>query len=371
MFSYYPRQSYYQPSPFYQPSSPYARAVAEQQQRARAMEMERQRAARSRYFPYGYDYESDEEDYLTPRQKALFEARKRQEALEQRKQDAARLFHERAMKQQQAREETERHPQPIRRSASPSQHSESQPAHHPAPQPTSPAPSRELLNEAATKIQTQYRIHRSLLTISELASKFDSLKASFVPPTTIDYQGADGIVSVPVVAKSSPAPAENAKLAFTPMNVPLHTYTELLSRLLVALDAVESRGDRRVRERRRSVVRTIEAEAARLEEFWRSVWAAHQQEQQQQYAEKEEEEVCDMVVETEEAGDGDAPSPVPELAIDESDSDVEPEFATPPATPARSPEVVLLPESDPEDDGVVVDVIAGKDKVSGEDFVIV
>jgi hypothetical protein len=239
----------------------------------------------------------------------------------------------------------------------------------PLPKPASPAPrlspSPEVLEEAATKIQTQYRIHRSLCAISELASRFESLKASFVHPTTIDYQAGDGtIVSVPVPETPVPQAADGAKLAFTQTNVPLHTYTELLSRLLVALDAVESRGDRKVRERRRNVVRAVEAEAGRVEAFWRGVWVAHQEQQQQQGA--EEEEVCAMVVDEEAA----AVSTLPELAAPESESDVEPELPTPPATPAASPELVLS-ESEPVEDGVVVDMLAEEEKVPGDDFVLV
>ncbi|KAJ7701582.1 hypothetical protein B0H17DRAFT_1045889 [Mycena rosella] len=404
MFSFYPSsrpQSYHQPSPYYQPS-PYARALAQQQERQRALaaqqerqralaqEMERQRAARSRYFPGGYDYEpdSDEEDYyLTPRQRALLEARRRQDAVELRKQQLYEQQQARAAEEQSVsttladlnidpaahvRSECQHTPAaPVRATDTPSA--------PPAP-PVSAPPSPELLNEAATKIQTQYRIHRSLRAISALASKFDALKASFVPPTTIDFQGDDGIVSVPARSTSVQPPAESAKLAFTPTNVPLHTYNEHLSRLLVALDAVESRGDRGVRERRREVVRAIEGEAARVESFWRSAWATYQHQQQQ----TEEQEVCAMVVD-EESGVAPLPelatpesdsdvirvAPLPELAESESDSDVDPELPTPPATPAESPKLVLSPESESaEEDGVVVNS-AEDEKVSGEDFVLV
>ncbi|KAJ7452131.1 hypothetical protein B0H11DRAFT_302107 [Mycena galericulata] len=371
MFSFYPRpQSYYQPSPAYS-QSPYARALAQQQQqqraRAYAHEMERQRLARSRYFPDGYDYEpeSDEDDYLSPRQRAHIEAQRRQEALEQRRRDAARLFQERAMKQPQARaaeRETTPPPQsPERRSPSPSPSASSQPQSSPSP------PSPELLNEAATKIQTQYRIHRSLRAISELVSKFEALKAAFVHPTTIDYQDADGsIVSVPVPATLSSPPAENAKLAFTHTNVPLHTYTEFLSRLLVSLDAVESRGDRSVRAQRRSAVRAIEGEAARVEAFWRSAWAAyqeaHQEQLQQETVHDDDEEVCAMVV--------DEGLATPELAAPESDSDVEPELPTP---PAQSPALLPLPNSPfhSAEDGIVLDIAPEDEKVPEDDFVLV
>ncbi|KAJ7756240.1 hypothetical protein B0H16DRAFT_1539102 [Mycena metata] len=371
MFSFYPRpQSYYSPSPYqtYHQPSPYARALAQQQQqqraRAIAQETERQRAARSRYFPEGYDYqpESDEEDYyLTPRQRAFIEAKRRQEALEQRRQAAARMAHENAMEQARNPEKESTPPQsPLRRSASPSA------TRTPTPPPvvSPPSPSPELLEEAATKIQTKYRIHRSLRAISELASQFESLKSTFVNPTTIDYQAGDGtIVSVPVPATPTSAPAESAKLAFTPTNVPLHTYSELLSRLLVALDGVESRGDRGLRERRRSVVRAVEAEAARVEALWRSVWASHLEQEQQQRVNEEEEEVCAMVVD-------EAVAPLPELATPESESDVEPELPTPPATPAAAPELVLSPEP-AQDDAVIIEMPEEDEKVSGDDFVLV
>ncbi|KAJ7222350.1 hypothetical protein GGX14DRAFT_428511 [Mycena pura] len=407
MFSFYPRPqpAYYQPSPYYHPSpyyqsSPYARALAQQQQqqeraRAYAQELERQRAARSRYFPDGYDEpESDEEDrYLTPHQRALLAARQQQRSLE-----AARKAQELAMRQQQASEAEEHTPAPrsptrrsvpttsqepaqpsaspsaaqipLRRSASPSAQPPQTATPKQSPPPSTPSPER--LDEAATKIQTQYRIHRALRAIAALAAQFESLKSSFTPPTSIDYVADGRVVPVPASAPTSPTTAEDAaphcdaKLAYTPTNAPLHMYTELLSRLLVSLDAVESRGDARVRDRRREAVRAVEAEAARIEAFWRSVWAAHEH---TAAAAQEEEEVRTMVI------DADAPpaalavfeegqvhpmvvDAVPELADSgsesESDEDGEPEFVTPPATPASRP--MVLPESDLTDDGVLVDM---------------
>lgn len=64
----------------------------------------------------------------------------------------------------------------------------------------------------------------------------------------------------------------DAKLAYTSPNAPLHAYTEALIRLLNRLDAIESGGDRTVRERRREVVRGIEKEAEGVERWWRDVW---------------------------------------------------------------------------------------------------
>ncbi|KAJ7353350.1 hypothetical protein DFH08DRAFT_987632 [Mycena albidolilacea] len=206
--------------------------------------------------------------------------------------------------------------------------------------------------KAATKIQTQYRIHRALRAISALASQFESLKASFA--------GDDTVSSVPVPASelsSSTASATGAKLM--PTNVPLHTYIELLGRLLVALDAVESRGNRGVRERRRAVVRAVEAEAARVEAFWRS--------EQEQRVDEEEEEVSAMVI--------DEVAALLELGAPESDYDVEADLSTPPetpaASPAASPELVLPQESEVAEDGVVVDMLAEEEKLPADDFVLV
>jgi hypothetical protein len=144
--------------------------------------------------------------------------------------------------------------------------------------------------------------------------------------------------------------------------VSLHTYIELLSRLLVALDAVESRGDRGVCEWRRAVVRAVEAEAARVEAFWRGVCAAHHQEQEQR-VDEEEEEVSAMVI--------DEVAALPELAAPESDSDVQADLSTPPETPAASPELVLPQESELAEDGVVVDMLAEEEKLPADDFVLV
>ncbi|KAJ7270927.1 hypothetical protein C8J57DRAFT_1065332 [Mycena rebaudengoi] len=389
--SYRPQPSYYQPS-YYHPSS-YARAAAEQQQRSRALqEMERQRMARSQYFPDGYAEPDSDDDYgyyLTPRQRALLQAKQRQEALEKRRQEAARarqeeesILHERALKQRETLRRTaqkDKSPPPASSSPSPSPAAA---AGSPPPAVSHfipPPPSPVVLNEAATKIQTRYRIHRSLRAISELEAKFQSLKNSFIRPSIIDYQGPEGqIISVNVGSSASILPdvSENPKLAFTPTNVPLHTHMELLSRLLVALDAVESWGDQKVRERRRSVVRKIEAEAGSLEEFWRDVWAQGQRDLDHH----DEEEVCGMVVDSEvEAADDIA---IPELsAAQESDSDADSDFLTPPATPAEPPKLTLAQDYvdvdvDVDVDGPIGDVVSEDDKMQesfklGDDFVLV
>jgi hypothetical protein len=62
------------------------------------------------------------------------------------------------------------------------------------------------------------------------------------------------------------------QLAYTSAALPLRTHDEVLQRMLVQLDAVESMGDRRIRERRRALVRQVEGEAERWEKWRETVW---------------------------------------------------------------------------------------------------
>lgn len=139
-----------------------------------------------------------------------------------------------------------------------------------------PSPSLEVRDEAATKIQTIYRIHRAIAAITKLEECFNSLKHSFTFPSTVDFQGLDGstiTVETPATTSSSPAIPDIPKLAFTPVNFSLHAYIEGLNRLLVKLDAVDSWGNATVRKHRRKVVASVEAEASRVEVLWKQVWA--------------------------------------------------------------------------------------------------
>ena len=161
-------------------------------------------------------------------------------------------------------------------------------------------------HDAARRIQEAYRAHAArssaLRTIEAHRNKFAHLKAGFRFPSSLDFQTAAGAhehVSVPVdpAALAAMVLADGVsveegrtrrpQLAYTSQNAPVHAYLEELNRLLSALDAVESGGDREVRERRKGIVREVEAEAERVEavvgEVW-SRWQAHQEsgEQQQQ-----------------------------------------------------------------------------------------
>lgn len=141
-----------------------------------------------------------------------------------------------------------------------------------------------------------YRAHaartHALKSISTLRTRFLAAKAAFALPTTLDYEtpmrAADGtetrahvtVTVDPVVALPSPALsttdedpfAHVPKLAYTPTNAPLHAYEEELSRILSALDAVESRGDAGVRAARRELARMVEWEAERVERWRGAVW---------------------------------------------------------------------------------------------------
>ncbi|KAJ6463431.1 hypothetical protein C8R45DRAFT_1080381 [Mycena sanguinolenta] len=334
-------------------------ALAQQnRERACAQQRESERAARMRYLPnrggYAYDHPSDDDDddnyyagnnnygYLNPRQCTLLEAKRRQ-ALEQqqlRRRCRAQLQEE-AMRQKavspplaslsvehgadsaaqaQAHPTAQRHNSPLRRSPSPSSTQtptarSPSPAAAPIQTPSSSKaePTPEQLESAATTLQSAFRAHRAHRAISTLSTQFDALRAGFEVPRMIDYQTGEGVVS-------------------------------FLARLLVSLDAVESRGNTAIRARRRGVVRRIEVEASRLECFWRGVWAAHVRRLKQEEGgekvegEKEEEEMREgeeqvhaMVVDADALPFFDALMSSEEEEEDEGEEEFE--FHTPPASP--------------------------------------
>jgi hypothetical protein len=132
--------------------------------------------------------------------------------------------------------------------------------------------------QAATKIQTTYRRHRTLAAISALQAQFKKLCEEFKMPQSLDFQ-YEGKVSLPIVSEESkegevakPTPTVSAKLGYTPNNAPLHGHIEQLNRLLIALDGVESLGDPTVRSKRKEVVKEIESEVERVEGLWRAAW---------------------------------------------------------------------------------------------------
>jgi hypothetical protein len=177
----------------------------------------------------------------------------------------------------------------------------------PEPKPQSPL-FTEKHETAASAIQHKFRIHRSFQTVSNIASEFQTLKSAFVYPTVIDFQepGTEEghIISVSTTRAPSDfdkieetgedeeTPMEvdgpQPKLAYTAANYPVHSYVDAMERLLMKLDGVESRGDKGVRERRRSVVREIGQESAKLERYWKQSWMDYV-EKQKEAPEKEKE----------------------------------------------------------------------------------
>ncbi|KZT68044.1 hypothetical protein DAEQUDRAFT_640057, partial [Daedalea quercina L-15889] len=161
------------------------------------------------------------------------------------------------------------------------------PIRTPSPKVKAPSPKPQATPEqhvAARKIQEAYRAHAArtsaLRAIDEYRTKFEHLKAGFRFPLTLDFAAAPGshdFVSVPVdpaalaaLVLADGVSVEEGRnrrphLAYTPRNAPIHGYLEELNQLLGKLDAVESGGDKEVREKRKGIVRVVEAEAERVE----------------------------------------------------------------------------------------------------------
>ncbi|KAF8999775.1 hypothetical protein BDQ17DRAFT_732143 [Cyathus striatus] len=156
--------------------------------------------------------------------------------------------------------------------------------------------------EAASRIQQQYRIHRSYHTIQDIEHQFDRLKRGFTWPSALDFQipgSEEGHITIPTSSTdisdgdSEPDPMDvdgtEGRLAYTSANYAFHQYTDLLEKLLVRLDGVESWGDKKVRERRRSVVKSIEMETQKLDRYWRSAWRRHLEEEKNKTQEADSE----------------------------------------------------------------------------------
>ncbi|EAU87601.2 hypothetical protein CC1G_09698 [Coprinopsis cinerea okayama7 len=304
------------------------------QERARALA--EQRARRAQWLPDEVDDDDDwEYRQLPPRERMYIDAARRRQQLEQqqriqhaareraleeqrwqqqleqrqKEEDARRqrILEEQRKIQQQKRERMEarlreeaerRQAQAKARSASPSP--EARPAQipiddatQPTPNPPSPQPEEEQSpipeyderhHEAATLIQNKYRIHRSLKAIDELRKEFYVHKDRFSFPSSIDFQkpgGGEGYISVPApppsdeTDESSPMDVDgqpDGKLAYTSHNYNIHAYNEFMMKQLTKLDGVESFGEKAVRNRRRGVVKEIEREILKLENWWKRAW---------------------------------------------------------------------------------------------------
>ena len=331
--------------PEYDPLSAQRAAALRRQREAealRARALAEQRARRSQWLPDEDDDYEDDDDYrqLSPQGRMYLDAMRRQQQMakerrEREEGEAARLRSEQEEKwqkqlEQKQEEEDKRRKRileeqrklqqekrakvssllpthstpsltefqiPIReRSKSPL------PAKPPSPRRRTPTPPPQYTEEheqAATRIQHAYRVHHSLVAIGKHEKRFKELKEAFTYPTSIDFQppGSDeGHISVKVVRPppetvsdvlegSNPTSSESSgKLAYTSQNYHLHAYVESLSKLLMQLDGVGSFGSADVRNRRREVVKNVEAELARVDQYWRNAWADYLEKKRQEEA---------------------------------------------------------------------------------------
>jgi hypothetical protein len=132
---------------------------------------------------------------------------------------------------------------------------------------------------------------QALASIAELSTQFEQLKSAFSPPQQLDYRGAtpDDVITVPVSSEafahaSSIPPSSgdvedttktsksNPGLAFAPNSKIVLEYIEKLNRLVDKLDGIESGGDATVREQRKQMIRSVEAESQRMDRWIAAVW---------------------------------------------------------------------------------------------------
>ncbi|CAE6455215.1 unnamed protein product [Rhizoctonia solani] len=107
----------------------------------------------------------------------------------------------------------------------------------------------------------------SLNSIALLQGKYESLRSGFTFPSDLVFAPSNGRIT----------PASAPTLLYNPTNAPVHAYENALTHLLTELDAVESYGDEHVRDVRRSLVKSVEAELEALEEKKRETWRNQQE----------------------------------------------------------------------------------------------
>ena len=120
--------------------------------------------------------------------------------------------------------------------------------------------------------------------IQDLEREFERLKGTLVFPASLDFQGPEGIITIPTPSHPTSSsssltlgssPQDVPKLSYTSSNYALHAYVESLNRLLMKLDSVESWGETKVRKNRKRVIGRIEDEASGVEAFWKRAWILH------------------------------------------------------------------------------------------------
>ncbi|CAA7262093.1 unnamed protein product [Cyclocybe aegerita] len=420
--SYNPFSAYYRPSPYQRSParnswSQWADEQAERAEQERALNNMRaraeQHARRAQWLPDEEDISDEDSEYsqLGPRQRAYLEAVRRQEAMErlraeeearrerlfeeqrrqmEEEQEARqRLLEERRKQFQERREEEARrlseaferemqsrlHQQQARSSSRtpPSQDNIRVPIPtrftHFTASSRAPSPKQvygEEHEEAASRIQRQFRIHQSYRALHALSSQFEELKRNFVYPSSIDFQkpGAEeGHITVAAAHVSadfevlddsitdaeasmnvdSDSPLE-AKLAYTSTNYPIHQYADQMDQILMKLDGVESWGEKDVRTGRKKIVKEIEEESAKLERYWKQAWRAHIEEAKAKEHQEEPMGAKKDIVEVEMATpalEDSLPAPVDATSISpteaKSKSESTPAHALPPPSNPANP----------------------------------
>lgn len=124
-----------------------------------------------------------------------------------------------------------------------------------------------------------------ILAIDSLRSRFDKLTSTFIAPEQVDYL----VEGRPLSVVAAGAALHDISLAFsaddkalevvpelagTSSNAQLRLYCLKLDKLLIELDAVDTGGDRDVREQRSLAFRAIDAEVHRMNRWKQVVWTS-------------------------------------------------------------------------------------------------
>ena len=118
----------------------------------------------------------------------------------------------------------------------------------------------------------------AISTIELIRVQYNTLQRDFSFPVQFDFLDQGSIVSIEVSTASNSknlsedTAAESYKLAYTNMNAPFHSHLESLSHLLVALDAVETGGIKKLQDQRRLLIQQLDNEARFLETCVCTVW---------------------------------------------------------------------------------------------------
>ncbi|KAK4702981.1 hypothetical protein P7C70_g3242, partial [Phenoliferia sp. Uapishka_3] len=150
--------------------------------------------------------------------------------------------------------------------------------------PPNPAESSEALAAAAT-LQRHFRAHiarrTALSTLDSLTTSFVTQKSTFTIPSTLKFKSSPKLsVSEHETAASSSHPAPSPQLAYSPSNATFLAYEDLLTTLLIKIDAISSGGDRTVRRARKDLVRNIEKELKELDDARVKQWEELQKDPQ-------------------------------------------------------------------------------------------